>query len=132
MSIADNSFQGPWSVSSNSPIVATAAVKDEYPQTTFFTGKETFADSVCFIWLKVYQHYLSLLNTGKCRMEPSCSNYSVQAVKKHGAFKGIILTADRLLHEMGEQRYVPVIKKGKRYKYLDPVENNDFWWYTTK
>jgi putative membrane protein insertion efficiency factor len=32
-----------------------------------------------------------------CRFYPSCSDYSVQAIKKHGVFKGLILTVGRLI-----------------------------------
>jgi putative membrane protein insertion efficiency factor len=31
-----------------------------------------------------------------CRFYPSCSTYSVEAIKEHGAFKGSILTVKRL------------------------------------
>jgi len=41
----------------------------------------------------------------------------------------IVMTADRLLHEADEQsKHLIVIETGKAL-CLDPVENNDFWWY---
>jgi putative membrane protein insertion efficiency factor len=33
---------------------------------------------------------------GRCRFEPSCSQYAIDAVRAHGAFKGIALAAWRL------------------------------------
>ncbi len=41
------------------------------------------------------------------------------------------MTVDRLIHEGKEETRVSpvVIFNGKR-KILDPLENNDFWWYT--
>ena len=126
---SEPSFHEPWSVCDDSPVIFRNAETNTPTHTRVFKYGERFADSICFVWLKLYQHCFSLLNTAKCPMEPSCSNYSIQAVKKHGAFIGVILTADRLLHEMDEQHYVPLVKKGKSYRYLDPVENNDFWWY---
>jgi hypothetical protein len=43
--------------------------------------------------------------------------------------KGFILTADRLMHEPDERGFPPVIIKNGIYRYHDPVERNDFWWY---
>jgi len=31
-----------------------------------------------------------------CRFTPSCSDYSIEAVKRHGIRRGLLLTADRL------------------------------------
>lgn len=61
-------------------------------------------------------------------MVPSCSNYSLQAIAKHGPGLGIVLTTDRLIHERDEKWYVPEATRGGDRVYLDPVENNDFWW----
>jgi hypothetical protein len=61
-------------------------------------------------------------------MEPTASAYLGQAVAKHGMVIGIVMTADRLMHEWDEQRRAPrVIKYGVSRAY-DPVEANDFWW----
>ena len=83
----------------------------------------------CILWLKFYQKVLNKLITVHCPMEPSCSNYSLQAIKKHGPLKGVILTADRLIHEADEQETAFRIIRDNRLRFLDPVENNDFWWY---
>ena len=32
-----------------------------------------------------------------CRFYPSCSDYFLEAIKKHGLFKGLILTSKRIL-----------------------------------
>ena len=32
-----------------------------------------------------------------CRFHPSCSSYAIQAIEKHGAFKGCYLAIKRLL-----------------------------------
>ena len=45
-----------------------------------------------------------------------------------GVFMGIVMTADRLIHELEEQRYAPVVGTPGGIKYFDPLENNDFWW----
>lgn len=44
-----------------------------------------------------YQKYLSPLLPKVCRFYPSCSEYSILAIKKYGAVKGIFLGAKRIL-----------------------------------
>ena len=45
----------------------------------------------------VYRRYFSKFYEGVCIYTPSCSEYSIQALEKYGAVKGIVLTARRLL-----------------------------------
>ena len=47
--------------------------------------------------LFVWKHSFSVLLGNRCRFYPSCSNYAVEALKKHGAIKGLYLTIRRLL-----------------------------------
>ncbi|NIM58223.1 MAG: membrane protein insertion efficiency factor YidD [Candidatus Aminicenantes bacterium] len=47
--------------------------------------------------IRCYQVLLSPLLGGHCRFYPSCSNYTYEAIKKHGLFKGIFLGGKRLL-----------------------------------
>jgi putative component of membrane protein insertase Oxa1/YidC/SpoIIIJ protein YidD len=61
-------------------------------------------------------------------MHPSCSAYGIEAIEKHGFFVGILMTADRLIHESDEISLGPEIETEGRLKVHDPVENNDFWW----
>jgi len=46
------------------------------------------------IWL--YQWTLGPLIGNRCRFYPSCSNYSKEALQKHGVMKGLWLTVRRL------------------------------------
>jgi len=45
-----------------------------------------------------------------CRYQPTCSAYSLEALERHGAFKGLYLTIHRILrcHPWGGQGYDPV------------------------
>jgi len=79
--------------------------------------------------VKFYQVLTSPVKSGGCPMYPTCSAYGIQAIKKHGAFIGFIMTADRLLHESNEMNITPFVKIGNRFRYYDPVSNNDFWWH---
>ncbi len=50
------------------------------------------------VWaLKFYRKYLSALNIRCCRFYPSCSEYAVEAVEKHGVIFGGIKSAWRLI-----------------------------------
>jgi putative membrane protein insertion efficiency factor len=46
--------------------------------------------------LKAYQYAISPLLGRNCRYFPSCSDYAVEAVEKHGAMKGSWLSAKRV------------------------------------
>ena len=47
--------------------------------------------------IRCYQVLLSPLLGRHCRFYPSCSNYTYEAIKKYGLFKGIFLGGKRLL-----------------------------------
>jgi putative membrane protein insertion efficiency factor len=47
--------------------------------------------------IKVYQLVLSPLFPNSCRYTPTCSQYGLEAIKKHGAFKGGWLTLNRII-----------------------------------
>jgi putative membrane protein insertion efficiency factor len=67
--------------------------------------------SYLFIGLiKVYQYTISPLFGPACRFEPSCSQYGVEAFKKHGAIKGFVLTIKRIskCHPWGSHGHDPV------------------------
>ena len=77
----------------------------------------------------MFSKYISPVDGDRCPMYPTCSVYGKEAVEKHGFFIGILMTADRLIHEGNEMDTAPLIKIGDRLRYLDPVSNNDFWWH---
>jgi putative membrane protein insertion efficiency factor len=47
--------------------------------------------------IKIYRKYISPLKKPCCRYYPTCSEYALQAVSKHGFFKGSLMAAWRLL-----------------------------------
>jgi putative membrane protein insertion efficiency factor len=58
----------------------------------------------------VYRAVISPLLPPSCRYVPSCSQYTVEAVKKHGIFRGGWLAIKRLgrCHPWGDSGYDPV------------------------
>ena len=69
--------------------------------------------------IKTYQFLLSPLFGRSCRYLPTCSEYSIEALKVHGFFKGIYLSLKRILscHPIkflgGGEGFDPVNKKLK-------------------
>jgi uncharacterized protein len=47
--------------------------------------------------IRCYMVFLSPFFGGACKFHPSCSNYAYEAVARHGARRGIMLAAKRLL-----------------------------------
>ena len=48
------------------------------------------------LFVRGYQHFISPLFPPSCRYTPTCSEYAIQAIKKYGAIKGLILTTHRI------------------------------------
>ncbi len=60
--------------------------------------------------IRLYQLIISPLLGPKCRYTPTCSHYAIEALKKHGPFKGTWLTAKRIArcHPWGGHGHDPV------------------------
>lgn len=64
-----------------------------------------------FIFLiHIYRGAISPLFPATCRYTPTCSEYGIAAIRKHGAFKGGWLTLKRIgsCHPWGGSGYDPV------------------------
>ena len=46
--------------------------------------------------IRFYQITLSVFLGQHCRFSPTCSNYAIEALKRHGAVKGTILSSKRI------------------------------------
>ncbi|WMC91099.1 membrane protein insertion efficiency factor YidD [Kineothrix sp. MB12-C1] len=47
--------------------------------------------------IEFYRKYISPMKSTKCPYFPTCSEYGLEAVRKHGAFKGGLLSLWRVL-----------------------------------
>ncbi len=47
--------------------------------------------------IRAYQRWISPSRPRRCRYEPTCSAYAVEAIDRHGAARGFLLAAWRLL-----------------------------------
>ena len=60
--------------------------------------------------IRFYQRFISPYTPPTCRFTPSCSQYAVEAITKHGPFKGLWLAIKRILrcNPWGGSGYDPV------------------------
>lgn len=60
--------------------------------------------------IRIYQRLISPLFPPCCRYTPTCSQYAVEALRKHGPLRGLWLATRRILrcHPWGGSGYDPV------------------------
>ncbi|WP_072060667.1 membrane protein insertion efficiency factor YidD [Clostridium sp. K25] len=60
--------------------------------------------------IKFYRKYISPLKKPCCRFYPTCSQYALQAIEKHGALKGGAMSIKRIFkcHPFHPGGYDPV------------------------
>lgn len=60
--------------------------------------------------IRFYQRCISPLTPPACRFTPTCSQYMLEAIEKHGALRGLYLGTRRILrcHPWGGSGYDPV------------------------
>ncbi|MBQ7057213.1 MAG: membrane protein insertion efficiency factor YidD [Bacteroidaceae bacterium] len=60
--------------------------------------------------IRFYQRFISPHTPPACRFTPTCSQYALEAIKKHGPVKGLWLAIRRILrcHPWGGSGYDPV------------------------
>lgn len=78
--------------------------------------------------VRFFQKYISPIDGPRCPMYPTCSSYSLQALKKHGPLIGVFQTVDRLYREADRKHeHQDPINKWGYIRFYDPLERNDFW-----
>ena len=48
-------------------------------------------------FIKAYKYFISPLLGHSCRYLPTCSEYSIDALKEYGFFKGLLISIKRIL-----------------------------------
>ena len=69
-----------------------------------------FIGWILILPIRFYQKFLSPLKPPTCRFTPTCSQYAIEAIRKHGPFKGFALAVWRILrcNPWGGSGYDPV------------------------
>jgi len=59
--------------------------------------------------LRLYKRFVSPMLPHSCRFVPTCSEYAMEAIERHGAVRGSLLAAARLLrcHPFARAGYDP-------------------------
>ncbi|MFC5044468.1 membrane protein insertion efficiency factor YidD [Aquimarina hainanensis] len=62
------------------------------------------------VLVRGYQKFISPLTPATCRYHPTCSQYTIEALQKHGVFRGSWLSVKRIFscHPWGGSGYDPV------------------------
>tara|TARA_B100001778_G_C18358764_1_gene525428 strand:- start:160 stop:402 length:243 start_codon:yes stop_codon:yes gene_type:complete len=63
--------------------------------------------------IKIYQLFISPIIGQNCRYLPTCSEYTIECLKKFGIIKGFFLSIKRIsrCHPLGSHGYDPVPNK---------------------
>ena len=66
-------------------------------------------------FIKIYKYLISPFIGPSCRYLPTCSDYSIEALKTYGFSKGLILSFKRIMscHPWGNSGFDPVKKEIK-------------------
>tara|TARA_Y100001958_G_C20957108_1_gene357353 strand:+ start:87 stop:326 length:240 start_codon:yes stop_codon:yes gene_type:complete len=69
-------------------------------------------------FIKIYKYLISPLIGPSCRYLPTCSEYSIEALKTYGFSKGLLLSLKRILscHPWGSGGFDPIKKEMKAKK----------------
>jgi len=75
-----------------------------------FDAMNTLFSRLAVLLVRFYQHGISPYTPGSCRYSPTCSQYSVDAIRKYGPWKGSWLGIKRIsrCHPWGGSGYDPV------------------------
>ena len=77
---------------------------------TLSAAIHTFFSYLLLLPIYFYRMAISPLLPPSCRFTPTCSCYAIEAIQKHGPFKGFYLAVRRILrcHPWGGSGYDPV------------------------
>ena len=84
-------------------------MKNFYPMTKHLLK---LCKTLFILPIKFYQLAISPMLPNTCRHLPTCSEYTIEAIKVHGVFKGIVKGAYRILrcNPLGSSGYDPIKK----------------------
>ena len=73
-------------------------------------NKQSLLAKALIYLVRVYQRYISPLTPPSCRYSPTCSEYTVVALQRHGFLRGGWLALKRIAscHPWGGSGYDPV------------------------
>lgn len=109
----------PWSVDPRHPVFREAEPPAE---------PASLAARMLEAPVRFYQRRISPHDGPRCPLYPTCSDYARQALRRHGAVMGTLMTVDRLVQEPEIHARAPRIRVHGHLRGYDPIEAGDFWW----
>ncbi len=95
------------------------------------TGKlirnlDIFLRRVLIGFVRFYQKFISPLTPGSCRHIPTCSNYTIEAIMRHGIFRGTWMSIKRIArcNPWGTKGYDPVPPKFRHGKIVSETKKS--------
>jgi len=114
-------------VLNNSQSLASAWQPWEQPTTSQQQTVEKISLNPLKQGVLFFQRYISVVDSPRCPMYPTCSAYALEALDKHGPILGSFLTVDRLLHESNPIEHKHPLTVYESQRFYDPLSANDFW-----
>jgi len=74
---------------------AKAAARSSETSKGSFAPQSVLRDQLIFI-LRTYKRWISPMLPSACRFHPTCSEYMIEAIERHGALRGVGLGLRRL------------------------------------
>ena len=76
----------------------------------------TILINIIIFFIKLYKYFISPILKNNCRYLPTCSSYTIEALKKHGLILGFYYSFKRIssCHPFGGNGYDPVPHKIER------------------
>lgn len=83
---------------------------DRLSSSRLIKGLRNLIVGLIILPVKFYQYVISPMTGASCRYTPTCSAYTVEALKKHGPIKGLWLSIKRIVscNPWGGHGYDPV------------------------
>ena len=83
---------------------------DRLSSSRLIKGLRNLIVGLIILPVKFYQYVISPMTGASCRYTPTCSAYTVEALKKHGPIKGLWLSIKRIAscNPWGGHGYDPV------------------------
>ena len=114
-----------------SPLLSADRMNGPYPPPSSSSATSAYQTSTSKWVLKglirFYSSVISPADGPRSPSYPTGSAYGLDAIEQYGFFPGMILIADRLLHE-ADVPQGPIIMVYNKRRYYDPVRYNTYWW----
>lgn len=82
--------------------------------------------------IRFYQKHMRTFKVSSCPSYPNCSEYGLQAIRKHGSIMGTFIFIDRFFREFTTVGTPPQVRRNGRSLHYDPLEANDYWFSRAK